>query len=119
LLRCLTLPAPYLYDGSLPLDLDVSARQIYPSLLAGIDICERDLDRAILATEPEEMDESMPRYATVSPRWNPLTVELWSGALETINEQFVNRFECVVSTEVYVPYLGIAVYSYFESCIHE
>ncbi|KAF8339590.1 uncharacterized protein EI90DRAFT_3037172 [Cantharellus anzutake] len=100
LLRCLAQPAPYLCDATLPLDVDVSSRDVYPSLMAGIDICTKSLERARAATEPQEMDDSAPRYATVSPRWNPLTIELWHGELEVASDQFLNRFECIVSTEV-------------------
>lgn len=104
-------------DSSSPVNLFNTPSDPIPNLhitrLAGLDISSYDLKFAVDATAPPSTQDS---GADIDPwrlnkreglRWEELTVKIWRGGLETINEDFV-RVECIVSTEVQV------ILSFFE-----
>lgn len=91
------------YDPRTPLDADVSPRPLYPTLIGGIDVEERAITAAAERTVPRIFDPDAPRFSTDGhPRWDELRVQLWHGGIETINQEFLDKYRCFVSTEVYV-----------------
>ncbi|KAF9509810.1 hypothetical protein BS47DRAFT_1332094 [Hydnum rufescens UP504] len=100
LLRFLTEPASVIYNDAEPLNPDWTSRQLHPSLLSGLDVHLPSLQEAISHTAPRTYEPGRPRYVTGVPRWDELKVQIWHGALETINEEFVDEHECFVATEV-------------------
>lgn len=103
LLRCLCEPSRERYDPCTPLDHDISSRSLYPILLAGLDPDLWAIRVAAERTIPREFDSVAPRYApNGTPRWDELKLKLWHGGIEDVNEDFVTRYQCFVSMEVYV-----------------
>ncbi|EIW84235.1 hypothetical protein CONPUDRAFT_163412 [Coniophora puteana RWD-64-598 SS2] len=66
-------------------------RNLHPSHVAGLDILEQELNYAA--------EETAPGLNTPYPRWEPLEVKLWLGALEVVNPEFVGA-DCIIATEV-------------------
>ncbi|THV07241.1 hypothetical protein K435DRAFT_742234 [Dendrothele bispora CBS 962.96] len=122
LLSTLCQPAPWLttppsdiltladlnHEHLSPIDLFNHANDPIPNLhpirIAGLDISDRDLRFAIEATKPPDdlstgADGDPWLRARASVRWEDLSVQIWKGGLEMINENFVGA-ECIVSSEV-------------------
>ncbi|KAK2460298.1 hypothetical protein APHAL10511_007687 [Amanita phalloides] len=78
---------------------------LHPNLLYGLDISDEDLNFAKSNTEPiaiEEASYAAPfrsTYRNHCIRWEELSVKIWKGGFQTINEAFAD-IECIVSTEV-------------------
>lgn len=101
LLSCLAQPSREKYDANRPLDTDISSRSLDLTHLAGLDISEHEINAAAECTAPTEFDVDAPRYAmNGTPRWDELEVKLWYGGFEALNEDFLEKYECIVSTEV-------------------
>ncbi|KAF5340920.1 hypothetical protein D9758_012173 [Tetrapyrgos nigripes] len=89
---------------------------LHPTRIAGLDIADRDLRFAIEATkQPADVTsgpESDPWLrARASVRWEELSVQIWKGGLQVINEEFVG-VECIVSTEV-IEHLAPNIFPFF------
>lgn len=72
-----------------------------------MDICSGDLTFAVQNTAPPQSVEHQGNdifRRSVGVRWEDLTVRLWEGGLEVINEKFAD-VECIISTEVSVQLL--------------
>lgn len=111
LLRSLCEPSLERYDPCTPLTDDVSSRPLYPVVLAGLDTDLRSVKAAAECTIPREFNPAAPRYAPNGiPRWDELTLRLWHGGIEHVNEDFVDRYQCFVSMEVYVSNLQCRVH---------
>lgn len=105
LLRSLCEPSIDRYDPRTPLDVDITARPLYPTLLGGIDIDERSIRMAAERTLPRTFDPDASRFAPNGrPCWDELRLQLWHGGIETPNKDFLDRYQCFVSTEVCVPF---------------
>ncbi|KAF9466620.1 hypothetical protein BDZ94DRAFT_1127426, partial [Collybia nuda] len=94
----LTPPSPT-YNDEIP--------NLHPTTLVGIDLSTSDLAFAVQGTTPpqsevnldEGSDEYRSRLTNVGLRWEKLSVKVWKGGLEVVNEEFVDM-ECIVCTEV-------------------
>ncbi|KAF9063000.1 hypothetical protein BDP27DRAFT_1451498 [Rhodocollybia butyracea] len=94
---------------SSPVNLFNTSSEPIPNLhitrLAGLDLSGHDLKFAVEATTPVTTNsEDAPidpwRYHKAqSVRWEEMTVKIFQGGLEAINEEFVG-VECIVSSEV-------------------
>ncbi|KAK7463412.1 hypothetical protein VKT23_006765 [Stygiomarasmius scandens] len=88
---------------------------LHPIRIAGLDISDRDLRFAIDATKPSDSSpgaEGDPwLHARASVRWEDLSVQIWKGGLQAINEDFVGA-ECIVSTEV-IEHLPPNIFPFF------
>ncbi|KIY65163.1 hypothetical protein CYLTODRAFT_379837 [Cylindrobasidium torrendii FP15055 ss-10] len=80
-----------------------SSREPIPNLhvirLDCLDIDANSLQVAKNGTAPPQLNEYENRWTIPQTRWEALTVKLWKGDLQAINEEFVDR-ECIVSAEV-------------------
>jgi hypothetical protein len=97
-----------------PVFNDEEIPNLHITTLHGLDVSAADLEFAIKATAPINLDardveelvrEQNSAYMTYSSgiqRWEELRTKVWKGGLEVINEDFVNM-ECITAMEVYVP----------------
>ncbi|KAF8307327.1 hypothetical protein DL93DRAFT_2088050 [Clavulina sp. PMI_390] len=97
LLKSLSSPSLDRYDPNRPLDPEVSSRPLYPTLLGGIDV-----DDTCVRSAAHNIDAKSPalQWTDPLPRWDEVKVQFWHGGLESLNDAFLDRFECFVSTEV-------------------
>lgn len=101
MLRSLCEPSRDKYDPRTALNPDVSYRQIYATSIGGFDVEKHSVDGAVERLCLIPYDPTAPRYASGGfPRWDDLHVKLWQGGIETLNEDFVDAYECFVSMEV-------------------
>jgi hypothetical protein len=76
--------------------------ELHLTHVAGLDIDRPSLDLAIENTAPPIEQETISPWTVQRKRWNHLQVDLWEGSLEAPNPAFLDAFDCIVATEVYV-----------------
>ena len=79
-----------------------TVESMYPKEIAGLDVSPGVLE---LAKGVLENQANGYTFLPPKPRWQELKVQLWKGGLEEYNPAF-NGYDCIVSTEVYVPLLS-------------
>jgi SAM-dependent methyltransferase len=81
-----------------------TVESMYLKEITGLDVSSGVLE---LAKGLLENQANGYTFLPPKPRWQELKVQLWRGGLEEYNPAF-NGYDCIVSTEVYVPLLPTA-----------
>lgn len=108
LLACLANPAACLAPTSPEAIYEDDYYEIHVTKIGGLDVDASELEWAIKGVSCDPEDEIKSEWYSRPPRWENLDVKLWNSGFEEVNDEFRwdgsgDGYECIVSTEVYVP----------------